>query len=117
MSADTPRRLGRGLEAIISTAKQQRDAPGSTIVQSATPVGAELQRIPVADIAPIVPQRFGGGGAGGAGCGGGGAIGGAGGMDPQPRMELASVAAVTPSSRKRPNSTSSPTRPSCLPGR
>jgi ParB family chromosome partitioning protein len=59
MSADTPRRLGRGLEAIISTAKQQRDAPGSTIVQSATPVGAELQRIPVADIAPnrFQPRR------------------------------------------------------------
>ena len=26
MSADAPRRLGRGLEALISTAKQQREA-------------------------------------------------------------------------------------------
>ena len=54
MSADTPRRLGRGLEAIISTAKQQRDT-GSNPVQSAPPAGSELQRIPVAD---ITPNRF-----------------------------------------------------------
>lgn len=59
MSADTPRRLGRGLEAIISTAKQQRDTPASSPGQSATSAGSELQRIPVADIAPnrFQPRR------------------------------------------------------------
>lgn len=58
MSADTPRRLGRGLEAIISTAKQQRDT-GSHPVQSAAPPGSELQRIPIADVAPnrFQPRR------------------------------------------------------------
>ena len=58
MSADTPRRLGRGLEAIISTAKQQRE-PGSNPVQSVSPSGSELQRIPIADIAPnrFQPRR------------------------------------------------------------
>src|SRR6188474_2267419 len=54
MSADTPRRLGRGLEALISTAKQQRD-PGSSSVHGDTPPGTELQRIAVAD---ITPNRF-----------------------------------------------------------
>lgn len=54
MSADTPRRLGRGLEAIISTAKQQRDT-GSNPVQDAAPSGSEFQRIP---IAAISPNRF-----------------------------------------------------------
>ena len=54
MSADTPRRLGRGLEALISTAKQQRD-PGSGPTQGGTLIGTELQRIPVAD---ITPNRF-----------------------------------------------------------
>src|SRR5687768_15477775 len=58
MSADTPRRLGRGLEAIISTAKQQRDT-GSNPVQATAPSRSELQRIPVADIAPnrFQPRR------------------------------------------------------------
>ena len=58
MSADTPRRLGRGLEAIISTAKQQRDT-GSQPVQAVTPAGSELQRIPIADVAPnrFQPRR------------------------------------------------------------
>lgn len=54
MSADTPRRLGRGLEAIISTAKQQRDT-GSQPAQTATSAGSELQRVPIAD---ITPNRF-----------------------------------------------------------
>jgi ParB family chromosome partitioning protein len=54
MSADTPRRLGRGLEALISTAKQQRDT-GSSTAQSDAPAGTELQRIRVAD---ITPNRF-----------------------------------------------------------
>ena len=58
MSADTPRRLGRGLEAIISTAKQQRDT-GSNPTQAAPSVGSELQRLPIADIAPnrFQPRR------------------------------------------------------------
>src|SRR5215203_6313016 len=49
MSADTPRRLGRGLEALISTAKQQRDT-GSNPVQSDTPTGSDLLKVRVADI-------------------------------------------------------------------
>ena len=58
MSADTPRRLGRGLEAIISTAKQQRDT-GSTPAQPTAAQGSELQRIPIAEIAPnrFQPRR------------------------------------------------------------
>ncbi len=49
MSADTPRRLGRGLEALISTAKQQRDAPSAP---ATTPAGdgSELRRIRIADV-------------------------------------------------------------------
>lgn len=54
MSADTPRRLGRGLEALISTAKQQRDT-GSNPVQTETPRDSGLRQVPVAD---IVPNRF-----------------------------------------------------------
>jgi ParB family transcriptional regulator, chromosome partitioning protein len=58
MSADTPRRLGRGLEALISTAKQQRDT-GSNQVQGEAPVGSELLRVRVADISPnrFQPRR------------------------------------------------------------
>jgi len=58
MSADTPRRLGRGLEALISTAKQQRDT-GSNPVQSDAPPGSDLQQIRVADISPnrFQPRR------------------------------------------------------------
>jgi ParB family chromosome partitioning protein len=58
MSGDAPRRLGRGLEAIISTAKQQRDT-GSNPAQAAAPAGSELQRIPISDIAPnrFQPRR------------------------------------------------------------
>ena len=58
MSADTPRRLGRGLEALISTAKQQRDT-GSNPVPGEAPVGTELQRVRVTDIAPnrFQPRR------------------------------------------------------------
>jgi ParB family chromosome partitioning protein len=55
MSADTPRRLGRGLEALISTAKQQRDT-GSNPVQSEVPTaGSDLQQVRIAD---ILPNRF-----------------------------------------------------------
>ncbi|MFL5620386.1 MAG: ParB/RepB/Spo0J family partition protein [Gemmatimonadaceae bacterium] len=58
MSADTPRRLGRGLEALISTAKQQRDA-GSNPVQSETPAGSDLRQVRIADISPnrFQPRR------------------------------------------------------------
>jgi ParB family chromosome partitioning protein len=48
MSADTPRRLGRGLEAIISTARQQRDA--TQAVPNVASPGADLRHIRVADI-------------------------------------------------------------------
>jgi ParB family chromosome partitioning protein len=56
MSADTPRRLGRGLEAIISTAKQQRDANS----QDADAVqGPDLRKIRLGDISPnrFQPRR------------------------------------------------------------
>jgi ParB family chromosome partitioning protein len=54
MSADTPRRLGRGLEALISTAKQQREAPAPTERSR-----ADLQRLPIAAIRPnpFQPRR------------------------------------------------------------
>ena len=54
MSADTPRRLGRGLEALISTAKQQRD-PSTPAERSK----ADLQRLAIADIQPnpFQPRR------------------------------------------------------------
>jgi ParB family chromosome partitioning protein len=58
MSADVPRRLGRGLEALISTAKQQRDAGQATTDQE---VGDSsiLRRVAVADVAPnrFQPRR------------------------------------------------------------
>jgi ParB family chromosome partitioning protein len=58
MSADSPRRLGRGLEAIISTAKQQRETVDSP-AQPTTGSVSELPRIRVADIAPnrFQPRR------------------------------------------------------------
>lgn len=56
MSADTPRRLGRGLEALISTAKQQRDT-GSTPANA--PDGSDLRQVPIASISPnpFQPRR------------------------------------------------------------
>ena len=58
MSADTPRRLGRGLEALISTAKQQRE-PAIASDQQARSAGADFRRVPIADIAPnrFQPRR------------------------------------------------------------
>src|SRR5258705_3299762 len=53
MSADAAGRLGRGLEALISTAKQQRE-PAATVEQ-ATRDSAEFRRIRIAD---ITPNRF-----------------------------------------------------------
>ena len=54
MSADTPRRLGRGLEALISTAKQQRE-PAVPAERSK----ADLQRLAIAAIRPnpFQPRR------------------------------------------------------------
>jgi ParB family chromosome partitioning protein len=54
MSADAPRRLGRGLEALISTAKQQRDGTPATIEGGVREI-SELQRVRVAD---VTPNRF-----------------------------------------------------------
>jgi ParB family transcriptional regulator, chromosome partitioning protein len=58
MSADVPRRLGRGLEALISTAKQQRETAASTAEQNRQ-APSDLQRIRLADIAPnrFQPRR------------------------------------------------------------
>ncbi len=58
MSADPPRRLGRGLEALISTARQQRE-PATAETQPAPAEGTELRRIRIADIGPnhFQPRR------------------------------------------------------------
>ena len=58
MSADTPRRLGRGLEALISTARQQREAAPAE-GQPAAGGSSEFQRIRIADITPnhFQPRR------------------------------------------------------------
>jgi ParB family chromosome partitioning protein len=53
MSADAPRRLGRGLEALISTAKQQRDPAGTTATVPRDT--EEMRRIRIAD---VTPNRF-----------------------------------------------------------
>jgi ParB family chromosome partitioning protein len=52
MSADPPRRLGRGLEALISTARQQRDsAPAPAADGHAAPAaGTDLQHVRIADV-------------------------------------------------------------------
>lgn len=57
MSADAPRRLGRGLEALISTARQQREATGEGAPPA--PPTSDLQRIRIADITPnhFQPRR------------------------------------------------------------
>src|SRR4051812_49026054 len=54
MSADAPRRLGRGLEALISTARQQRE-PGATAAEAPARENSDLRRIRIAD---ITPNRF-----------------------------------------------------------
>jgi ParB family chromosome partitioning protein len=58
VSADAPRRLGRGLEALISTARQQREAPPAG-TQPAPAAGSDLHRIRIADISPnhFQPRR------------------------------------------------------------
>jgi ParB family chromosome partitioning protein len=54
MSADTPRRLGRGLEAIISTAKQQRD----TIAPATHDLPKEESDLRSIAVSEIAPNRF-----------------------------------------------------------
>lgn len=49
MSADTPRRLGRGLEALISTAKAQREV-GAPAIDTARHDPTELQTVRIADV-------------------------------------------------------------------
>ena len=56
MSADAPRRLGRGLEALISTAKAQREQrPG----EPAAPRSAEVNTVRIAEVSPnrFQPRR------------------------------------------------------------
>src|SRR6476661_3867964 len=54
MSADQPRRLGRGLEALISTARQQRE-PSAAPSAEAGSEGPNLKRIRLTD---IIANRF-----------------------------------------------------------
>jgi ParB family chromosome partitioning protein len=58
MSADTPRRLGRGLEALISTARAQRESV-PTATGTATRQESDLQTVRIADISPnrFQPRR------------------------------------------------------------
>jgi ParB family chromosome partitioning protein len=58
VSADAPRRLGRGLEALISTAKQQREPAASTAEQPGRE-NSDLRRVRLADVAPnrFQPRR------------------------------------------------------------
>jgi ParB family chromosome partitioning protein len=54
MSGDTPRRLGRGLEALISTAKQQRE-PATAPTQE---VGVDTRNLREIHVSDITPNRF-----------------------------------------------------------
>ena len=58
MSADAPRRLGRGLEALISTARAQRETVIPATDSAARP-GSELQVIKITDVSPnrFQPRR------------------------------------------------------------
>ena len=58
MSADAPRRLGRGLEALISTAKQQREPADAGPALAARDTD-DFRRVRIADIAPnrFQPRR------------------------------------------------------------
>lgn len=56
MSADQPRRLGRGLEALISTAKQQREPlTTSPAERSSSAPASGLQQVRISE---ITPNRF-----------------------------------------------------------
>lgn len=56
MSADTPRRLGRGLEALISTAKAQRDQRSH---EESPPTAGEVRSVRISEVAPnrFQPRR------------------------------------------------------------
>jgi ParB family transcriptional regulator, chromosome partitioning protein len=58
MSADAPRRLGRGLEALISTAKAQRESTPSNSAVSSRPT-SDLQTVRIEEITPnhFQPRR------------------------------------------------------------
>ena len=58
MSADSPRRLGRGLEALISTARAQREGASPNSATPTHPI-SDLQTVRIADIAPnhFQPRR------------------------------------------------------------
>ncbi|MDB4916062.1 MAG: parB-like partition protein [Gemmatimonadetes bacterium] len=58
MSADTPRRLGRGLEALISTARQQRESDAPSSVEQRIPA-SDLKTIRISEISPnrLQPRR------------------------------------------------------------
>lgn len=61
MSADPPRRLGRGLEALISTARQQREPTSTATAEGelAPAAGSHFQRVRIADVSPnpFQPRR------------------------------------------------------------
>lgn len=59
MSADSPRRLGRGLEAIISTAKQQRESGIPTPTPTESRPDGDLRSVALGDISPnrFQPRR------------------------------------------------------------
>ena len=58
MSADAPRRLGRGLEALISTAKAQRESSSATGT-TGNRAGPDFQTVRISDVAPnrFQPRR------------------------------------------------------------
>ena len=58
MSADAPRRLGRGLEALISTAKAQRESSSATGA-AGNRAASDLQTVRISDVAPnrFQPRR------------------------------------------------------------
>src|SRR3954470_3905061 len=59
MSADTPKRLGRGLEALLATSRQQREAPAADSPASRTEPDSDLKLIRISDVTPnhFQPRR------------------------------------------------------------
>lgn len=58
MSVDKPRRLGRGLEALISTARQQREPAPPPTAEGATNKSVRDTELRLVRIADIVPNHF-----------------------------------------------------------
>src|SRR5206468_731516 len=58
MSADTPKRLGRGLEALLATNRQQREQPAPDSGARSEP-GSDLKLIRITEIKPnhFQPRR------------------------------------------------------------